>query len=110
MKTAKQQLLAWIENIPTLFNGKFRKQWLKAITKSSMRQAVNAKCADCCCWQNVEIRECTVVTCPLYQYRPAFTGCSQDAHRRKEVLGAAQDVKTAFESCIDGSHQLSAKD
>jgi hypothetical protein len=35
-----------------------------------MRAAIDAKCADCMCWQNTEIKTCDVVTCPLWQYRP----------------------------------------
>jgi hypothetical protein len=96
--------------MPNLFHGKFRKQWLKAINKSSMRAAVNAKCADCTNWQNVEIRECTVVTCPLWQYRPNFPGKPDDAERRKRILAASQSVKEEFESCIDGRRQQESKD
>ncbi len=34
-----------------------------------MRAAIDAKCADCMCWQNTEIKECNIITCPLWQYR-----------------------------------------
>ena len=38
----------------------------KRLTKG---QAIRAKCLDCCCWQNTEVRECTVKKCPLWRYR-----------------------------------------
>jgi len=41
-------LKKWRRNIPDMFHGKFRKQWDKAISKKSMRAALNAKCADAC--------------------------------------------------------------
>ncbi|MGB2863070.1 MAG: hypothetical protein WBC05_07070 [Sedimentisphaerales bacterium] len=63
-------LKKWRRNIPDLFHGKFRKQWDKAISKKSMRAALNAKCADCMCWQNTGIKRCDIITCPLWQYRP----------------------------------------
>lgn len=66
----KEQLQNWFNNIPNLHNGSFRKQWIKALQKKSMRSAVNAKCQNCMCWQTAEIRECNNITCPLWQYRP----------------------------------------
>ena len=32
-------------------------------------KAIRAKCLDCSCGQFVEIRECPVVECPLWEYR-----------------------------------------
>lgn len=32
-------------------------------------KAIRAKCLDCTCNQVSEIRECTINTCPLYEYR-----------------------------------------
>jgi hypothetical protein len=32
-------------------------------------KAIRAKCIDCCCGQLQDIRECPVVTCPLWGYR-----------------------------------------
>lgn len=32
-------------------------------------KAIRAKCLDCCCGQPKEVRLCTCVNCPLYQYR-----------------------------------------
>jgi len=110
MRTDKQQMTAWLDNIPDLYQGSFRKQWLKAATKSSMRQAVNAKCADCTNWQNVEIRECTVITCPLYQYRPRSATSKSDAERRKAVLSIAQAAQKEFVTQCSASSRALGKD
>ncbi len=66
---ALEQRRYYREDIPDIYNGMFRRLWDKAMTGKSLRAAVDAKCADCSCWQNSEIRECTVATCPLWPYR-----------------------------------------
>lgn len=33
------------------------------------KQAIRAKCLDCCCGQASEVRKCTVTNCPLWIYR-----------------------------------------
>jgi len=58
------------EVIPDLYNNSYKKQYIKAMTTRSLKAAVNSKCLDCCCWQSSEVRHCTVVECPLYNYRP----------------------------------------
>lgn len=37
---------------------------------SSPRQAIKAKCLDCCCFNRDEVKHCPVVLCPLHTYRP----------------------------------------
>ena len=39
------------------------------IKKLTPVRAIRAKCLDCTCGQTIEIRECTIKTCPLYLYR-----------------------------------------
>ena len=70
VKTPNEQIAKFRENIPNLFHGSYRKQYDKAITGRGMRAAINSKCLDCICWQQAEVKRCTVVTCPLYTYRP----------------------------------------
>jgi len=70
MTSIRDQLKQWHENIPDLFHGAFRKKWIKALQRKGMKAAITAKCQDCMCWQNTEIKECNIVTCPLFQYRP----------------------------------------
>lgn len=32
-------------------------------------KAIRAKCLDCCCGQQAEVRLCQILTCPLWRYR-----------------------------------------
>jgi len=100
-KTYRQQLEGWLNNIPDLYHGKFRKQWLRAVTRGSMKAAVDAKCADCTCWQNTEIDACPVITCPLWQYRPKFSG-EDGNERRRTVLGVANALRAEFAPSLHG--------
>jgi hypothetical protein len=36
----------------------------------SYKWAIKAKCLDCCCWQEGEVKKCPAVDCPLYLHRP----------------------------------------
>jgi hypothetical protein len=56
----------WVRHIPQSYRPIYR----KAMKGRSMAAAIRAKCQDCCNWQRVEVRECTVVCCPLHDYRP----------------------------------------
>jgi len=72
MTSIRDQLRQWHRNIPDLYKDAFRKKWIKALQGKSMRAAVTAKCQDCMNWNNSELRECDIVTCPLFLYRPMF--------------------------------------
>ena len=37
--------------------------------KKDIVTAIKNKCLDCCCGQTSEIRECTLVKCPLHPFR-----------------------------------------
>ena len=56
-----------LRHIPSKFRGTFTKAWLR---KASSRRAIYAKCLDCCCYQQTEVRMCTAQCCPLFAYRP----------------------------------------
>ena len=32
--------------------------------------AIKLKCLDCCCWERIEVKNCTLETCPLHRHRP----------------------------------------
>ena len=38
-------------------------------TKTAILQAIRHKCLDCCVYQPLEVRECTVSTCGLWPFR-----------------------------------------
>ncbi len=42
----------------------------RAYAGNSRQAAVTAKCLDCTCCQRAEIRQCPVIECPLWPYRP----------------------------------------
>ena len=92
-KTIKQQFARWLDQIPPLHNGKFRREWLRAITKQSRKDAMDANCRDCSCWQNVEVRDCLIITCPLWQYRPLG-----DVSEKERVGKVAQTILADFQS------------
>ncbi len=54
---------------------------------ASPRQAIKAKCLDCCHWGREEIAECTVILCPLHAYRPFQKGRKGGAARPVEGVG-----------------------
>lgn len=69
----------WVQHIPQSYRPIYR----KAMKGRSMAAAIRAMCQDCCNWQRVEVRECTVVCCPLHDYRP-YRKCKK---RKKPQLG-----------------------
>ena len=64
------QINAWRRNIPGIHHESYRKNFDKALLGHSLRAAIKAKCLDCVCWEKNEVKKCTVVTCPLWLYRP----------------------------------------
>ena len=49
----------------------------KAFSGNSKAAGIKAKCLDCCCWQRIEITNCTTLACPLWPYRPYQPGDSE---------------------------------
>ena len=64
--TNQDEIKAFLAQMPSSYRGVYQ----KAMAGKSLRAAVNAKCQSCGGWKRVEVRDCTVVTCPLYPYRP----------------------------------------
>jgi hypothetical protein len=85
----EQELRHWYRSIPDLFNGAFRRTWMKALARKSMKAAIRAKCHDCMNWQNAEIRDCPIVHCPLYLYRP---GAKKDGPVEREIARIVQGL------------------
>lgn len=70
--TIKEKRQKYCEHIPAIYQATYR----KAMKGRSLAAAVKAKCQDCMNWQQVEIRECPVVTCTLHPYRPYISRTS----------------------------------
>jgi len=65
-------------------------KWIKALQRKGMRAAIDAKCQDCMCWQNTEIKECNIVTCSLFQYRPF---ANKDGELESEVMAVVTEIE-----------------
>jgi hypothetical protein len=46
--------------------------------EGSPREAIKAKCLDCCNWERAEVASCTVVICPLWRWRPYQPGTQDE--------------------------------
>ena len=42
----------------------------RAYAGKSRKAAVTAKCLECTCIQRIEVKNCPVVQCPLWEFRP----------------------------------------
>lgn len=49
----------------------------------TVKQAVIAKCFDCCCYDPSEVRQCTSVKCPLHSLRDKW--CPSKVYPKKEL-------------------------
>ena len=49
----------------------------------SRTDAMRAKCLDCCCWQEKEVKECTIKGCPLHPYRLGSLSKTTGVKKRK---------------------------
>lgn len=47
-----------------------RQGLLDKVENGSLKAAIKAQCLSCCCQVTDEIRNCTVMKCPLYSFRP----------------------------------------
>ena len=54
----------------------------------SPRQAIKAKCLDCCGYDRAEVAGCTVVLCPLHSYRPLF----RETRRNTRKTGPGSEI------------------
>ena len=45
---------------------------------ASPRQAIRAKCLDCCAFDRNEVRHCPAVLCALHRYRPYQIGADAE--------------------------------
>lgn len=63
----KKERLEYLKSLP--FHGRFDARYKKAWAKKGRTPAVRMKCIDCMGFQLAEVDRCTIVTCPLYEYR-----------------------------------------
>lgn len=65
--TKNTQRSNYLRLVPALYQGIVYKCFTQ---RKSKALAIKAKCLDCSSYQKKEITNCTVVTCPLYNFRP----------------------------------------
>ena len=56
--------------IPGVENAAYRKKYDKAMSGRNPKAGIAAKCLDCMNWQRTRIKDCPIVYCPLWPYRP----------------------------------------
>lgn len=101
-----EELRRWQNNIPDLYHGAYRRTWLKAVGKESMRAAINAKCQDCMNWQQSEVKRCDVITCPLWQYRPLQDKAKKREKAIQRIARQFGDAQKGF-GCQNGARGCS---
>ncbi len=69
----RQEIMDFRRIIPAKHNEAYRWNYDKALTGKSLKAAIKAHCLDCMCWERAEVRDCTVVSCSLWLYRPYRT-------------------------------------
>lgn len=57
------------KNTPDNRGQKAQLKAAEALKKNSPLMAIRAKCLDCCCNIEAEVRKCTVKTCPIHPFR-----------------------------------------
>ncbi len=60
-------------SIPGARKASYQKKYDKAMSGRDPKAAIAAKCLDCMHWQRTRVRECPIVCCPLWPYRPFTT-------------------------------------
>lgn len=61
-----EQIEKRLNQIPESHRAKYE----KAVSRKSMRAAVNSQCLECVGYLTKEVSMCTDLACPLYLYRP----------------------------------------
>ena len=59
--------------------------------KTNPVKAIREKCIDCCCGSTVEVKECTVVSCPIYPFRLGKNPFRQKREMSEEQKKAVSD-------------------
>lgn len=59
--------------------------------KTNPVKAIREKCLDCCCGSIIEIKECTVETCPIHPFRMGKNPFRQKREMSEEQKQAVRD-------------------
>ena len=79
--------------------------------KTNPVKAIREKCLDCCCGSNNEVKECTVVSCPIYPFRLGKNPFRQKREMSEEQRQAVRDrLKEARKSNSDSVEDCEDED
>lgn len=59
--------------------------------KTNPVKAIREKCLDCCCGSTLEVKECSVETCPIYPFRLGKNPFRQKREMSEEQRKAVGD-------------------
>lgn len=64
----KERMVGYLQSIPSMFV----ETQARAMSGASQKDAIKAKCQECCGFEDVMVRvgECGCLKCPLWPYRP----------------------------------------
>ena len=60
--------------------------------------SIKAKCLDCCCGQMSEVRNCLVISCPLYNFRNGHNPFSKRTMSEDQKIAAKIRMQKYWES------------
>jgi hypothetical protein len=82
-KVLQKRRRQYRDSIPGPGRASYQKKYDKAISGRDLKAAIAAKCLDCMHWQQARVKECPIVCCPLWPYRPFTSDKPAAATRRK---------------------------
>ena len=65
---------------------------------NTFSKAIKAKCLDCCCGQMSEVRNCLVISCPLYNFRNGHNPFSKRTMSEDQKIAAKIRMQKYWES------------
>ena len=65
---------------------------------NTFSKAIKAKCLDCCCGQMSEVRNCLVISCPLYNFRNGHNPFSKRTMSKDQKIAAKIRMQKYWES------------
>ena len=65
---------------------------------NTFSKAIKAKCLDCCCGQMSKVRNCLVISCPLYNFRNGHNPFSKRTMSEDQKIAAKIRMQKYWES------------
>lgn len=88
---------------------KFKKQDYRDVTDFtkyeplSVKEAIWAKCMDCCCYQFSEVKLCNVTTCPLHQFKERGFKTTQRTMSEEHKEKMREHMKTVRNKALNNN-------